>query len=191
MTNRIESSQQPIYAFPTESEITADLGGDATAQMAAMMFLLSREQSRDASELRQATEDRIRDSQAAQISELREMADQMRNSAILQGVAGTIGASLSFASNFAGGVPQAAMQADSQMVTTVGQVGGAILGAKSTDAQTSATAAEHEAQADIRDLEQVSEDADDARDLRKRVLDFMSTIQEQKAEAQSMAWIKG
>jgi hypothetical protein len=193
---RIESNSLSSLYAPNEQQLAAELGGDANAQVAAMMFMLSKEQKADASEQRDTTEARIRESQAEQVDEMREQADLMRVQAVSNMFFGMTSAALQIGAGGAGLAGQGGFsdiaKGHSQMYDTIGEFGDSMFESVIKDSEADATAAQHEADASIRELEEVNDNADDARDLKNTVLDFMRSIQEQKAEAAKMTtnWVK-
>lgn len=169
---------------PSQDAIAANFGGDAAAELAAMVFLFSRERSKDASENRNSLEQTIQAHQEIQVSKLHEAADQDFAAALVQGVTQIVsGAASILASEVTNPKAQGYIKGGSAVDTGAGQI---LAGHFTREADhTKADAQEHglDAQNGIRALEQVEQNATEAYDMKKRTLDFMSSIQDTKAEA--------
>lgn len=180
MVNSINSTTsriEPGYdLMPSQESISSQFGGDAAAELAAMVFLFSRERSKDASENRDALESGIQARQAEQVQHMHQAADARFASAVIQGTSQMVGGIVSMSGGDGG-------TQTGQVITGSGNIlaGGATRSADAADAAAQAQA--DQAGAGIRALEEVEQNATDAQDMKKRTLDFIGTIQETKAEA--------
>lgn len=176
--NNTTSTNYAAYDLtPTQDSIAGQFGGDTAAELAAMVFLFSRERTKDAAETRDALENGIQARQADQVHQMHKQADANFAGAIVRGVGQIVDGAVSLNSN--------ATEQDKGAAKIFGaasNVTGAVFDKVADNAEAEATSQGHKADAGIRALEQVDQDAADARDMRKRTLDFMSSIQDIKAE---------
>lgn len=167
----------PNYSIsPAQDSIAAEFGGDAAAQLAAMVFLFSRERSRDASENRNTLENAIQARQAEQVELMHDAADSRFAGAVISGFTQVVG----------GLVSSSGKSSDKAMGAAVdgtGKMFAAGFTKLADDQSADALAQGNQAGTGIRALEQVEQNATEAQDTRKRTLEFMSAIQETKAEA--------
>jgi hypothetical protein len=194
MTDRIVSTPSP-YALPegystvpTQAQIAAEFGGDSAAQLAAMVFLFSRERSRDSAERRDQIEGQIQQYENTQVHQMHKNADSMYAAntwralgQAANGVLGLVGANLSAEKESAGAG------------SAFAAAGGLLQGAAgipaagyqhSADKQAAkAERAGNQAASHERSLESVTSDAEDAKSMKQAVLDFLQAIQETRAES--------
>lgn len=176
--NASTSSPAPNYdLLPTRDSLAADFGGDAAAELAAMLFMFSRERSKDAAENRDALESAVQARQAQQVDLMHEQAEARFTGAVIQGVTQVAAGLVSLS----GGSGDA--QATSQYITGCGTIGAGNFNKQADNLGADALAQGHQADTGIRALEQVEQNATEAHDMRKRTFDVMSAIQESKAEA--------
>lgn len=182
------------------NELIADLGGDSAAQLAALLFLASKERSSQAREQRTAAEARIEEANHRQVSELHKAADDEFYNAVINGgaqiTAGAIGIAGAASSGDGakpasgaandGAAKYAAGAADG--VKGAGQIAGAPFKYDAANHTANATESENLAEAQERGLDQVADDLDEAREQRKFVLDFLQATAQSKAQADQAPW---
>ncbi len=189
--------------IPDQRQIATQFGGDAAAELAAVVFLFARERSRDASEQRDLVENRIQSAEADQVKEMRKQADDEFWSGVLSGAGKVAGGAMQVTGGMEALGPtgevtsEATANATTNFWSGMGQAtaGGAEMGAAFLDDYASehgieAQKAGNESEAGKRDMDQVNDNSDEARDMSGRVLDFLDQIQEQKADAEKSMWVK-
>lgn len=177
INNTTPSNYVPYDLTPTQDSIAGQFGGDTAAELAAMVFLFSRERSKDAADTRDALENGIQARQAEQVHQMHKQADANFTSAIVKGIGQVVDGVVSLDSNATGEDKGAA-----KIFGATCNVTGAVFDKVASEAEAEATAQGHKADAGIRALEQVDQDSADAREMRNRTLDFMSSIQDIQAE---------
>ncbi|MCU0694438.1 MAG: hypothetical protein MUF54_23895 [Polyangiaceae bacterium] len=202
----IGSANGASLAYSNAEDIARELGGDINAQVAAMMLVHARENQHAAREARDVQEKAIAAEEHAQIAAMRDQADRIREQADAQqtgawmsGLAGMAAGAVTFyGAQFAGSdATQAAFtrcEGVSTGVASAGKLAGGIYEAKATiarggatDAETDATAAGHRKQAAERQLDDIKDDARDARDMKRTVLDFLRDMNQSRADAERNA----
>jgi hypothetical protein len=161
----------------SRESIAAEFGGDAAAELAAMVFVFSRERSKDAAENRNALENAVQAHQARQVELMHDAADAKFNGALIKGATQAIGGLVSL------GGDSAYIKATGEGVASLGTLGSGYFEKQATNREANAQAKGNRAETGIRALEQVEQNVSEAQDMKKRTLDFMSAIQETKAEA--------
>jgi hypothetical protein len=186
MVNSISNSPtnfETTYSIaPTQDSIAAEFGGDAAAELAAMVFLFSRERSKDASENRNALENTVQAHQAAQVRLMHDEADSRFSGAVVQGATQALSGMVSLAAASSGG-SDGYLQATGKGIDSLGTLGAGYYSKIADNEKADAQAQSNQAGTGVRALEQVEQEASEARDMRKHTLDFMDSIQETKAEA--------
>jgi hypothetical protein len=177
-------------------KVSAELGGDVDAQIAALMLVSSHEQRKSLHQARQAAEKHLEASEHKQVQSMRDQADAIETAAVLKGVGQMCeGAGQITAGGFALGTnDQAAAQA---MSTGTGQVGGSgfdIVGSyydhKGAEKSADATAAGNRADADKRTLDDIRDNDRDARDVAHKALDMVDRLEETRAAMNQAALFK-
>src|SRR5690606_34488107 len=74
-----------LSLIPDQDQIAAQFGGDAAAELAAMVFLFARDRKSDAAEQRELMENRIQSAEAKQVREMYRQADDAMWGAIAAG----------------------------------------------------------------------------------------------------------
>lgn len=192
--NPTHSQPPQASLIPERGQIEQQFGGDAAAQLAAMLFLFARERSRDASEQRDVVEQRIAAQEARQVDQMREAAHDLRRSGAVEGaakIASGAATLLSVTSEGPTSDDPKYYQALAAGFEGVGAMGGGYFQGSSKLHDASAERASNAANAGVRELEEVNQDADEARDMRGRVLDFLDAVQEGRADAESSMWVRG
>lgn len=158
---------------PSQESVAMDFGGDAAAQLAAMVFVFSRERSKDAAQTRDALENTIQAHEADQVQALHDAADSRFWSGVING-----------SGQILNGVASAAGEPEvGQAITGMGTIGSSVLSKDADLESADATAHANQAQSGIRALEDVNDNATEAREMKDRTLKFMEGIQQTKAEA--------
>jgi hypothetical protein len=180
-----QSLADEYTAIPTEAQIAADFGGDASAQLAAMVFLYSRERTRQSAEQRDQLESQICAFEDKQIQKLHQAAEASYDASIWQAGGQLVGA----AANVVGSGLSATGNACGAVVSAVGDMtDGAcqFIAADDRRAASNLSAdAEHagnRASSFERGLESVESSADDAKAMKDAVYDFLQAVQDSKAE---------
>lgn len=159
--------------LPTQQSISAEFGGDAAAELAAMVFLFARERSKDAAQSRDAVENTIQDHEAKQVEALREAADSRFWSGVING-----GSQILSVASSAVESPEIG-----QAISGAATIASSLLSKGADLESVEATAQASRAQSGIRALEVVNDNAAEAREMKERTLEFMDSIQATKAEA--------
>lgn len=156
-------------------QIAADLGGDAAAQLAAMVFVFSRERSRQSAEQRDQIETQIANYQADQVEKLHQQADQAFEATVWNA-----------AGQFVSTAGQAVGGSDGAVIGAGVQTGFSLIAADvKLDADTSAADATHAgnvAASHERRLQSVNSNSEDAKSLKEAAFDFLKAVEESKAE---------
>lgn len=159
--------------LPSQESLAAEFGGDAAAELAAMVFLFSRERSKDAAQDRDALENTIQAHEAKQVEALHDAADSRFWSGVVAG-----GTQILSGIATAAGSPKVG-----QALSGTGTIASSYLSKEADLESAEATAQASQAQSGIRALEAVNDNAAEAREMKDRTLKFMDTIQATKAEA--------
>jgi len=177
-------------------QVSAELGGDTDAQIAALMLVSSHEQRKSFQQARQATEKHLEASEQKQVKAMRDQADAAEKAGFWKGAAEMFeGAGQITAGGFGMGTDkQAAAQS---MSTGTGKAGGAgfnIVGSyydhEAGDKGADATAAGNRADADKRTLDDIRDNDRDARDVAHKALDMVDRLEETRAAMRQAALFK-
>lgn len=180
-------TQSPITMMDNYEQVSAELGGDVDAQIAALMLVSSHEQRQSLEKERQATEKHLEASENAQVKAMRDQADAVEKAGILKG-AGQIcqGAGQIVSGGF--GMGKDVQQPAQNMSTGTGNIGGAGLDMIGSHYQgvadgkaADATAAGNCADADKRTLDDIRDNDKDARDTARKALDMVEQLQNTQA----------
>jgi len=183
-------------------EIAGEFGGDVNSRVAAMMLHHARDVRESAQTARAAEEENLRRQEDAQIRSMHEQADRIRSAGIASGTALIAGGAFQFAGGMVAlngptlasgdlaptakgtqvaldGVGQAA-QGTGKLVASHEERAGKI-------ADSDSTAAGHRADAAKRRLDDLDEEAANARELARTAIDFLRDQTRTKGSADSAA----
>lgn len=180
-------SQSPITMMDSYEQVSAELGGDVDAQIAALMLVSSHEQRESLQKARQATEERLEASEDEQVKSMREQADAIEKAGFWKGAAQMCeGAGQIAAGGF--GLGTDAQEPAQSLSAGTGKAGGAGLDfiggeydREAAEKNADATAAGNRADADKRTLDDVRGDDKDARDTARKALDMVEQLQNTQA----------
>ncbi len=167
---------------PTQTQIAAEFGGDAAAQLAAMVFLFSRERSRQSAEQRDQIENQIRQFENDQVHKLHESADSAYDAAVWQAGGQLLNGGLKLAGSAVGDGWGNAISSSGDVTQGASNYLAADDKLEADNLTADAEHAGNKADSYERSLESVNTDADDAKTMKDAVYDFLQTIQESKAE---------
>lgn len=181
-----------LASIPTQDQIAAEFGGDAAAQLAAMVFLFSRDRSRQSAERRDQIETQISVHQEAQVQKLHESADATYKAAVWNSAGAILQSSIQFAATGTKDSTNALLEASGNLTQSSFGLLGATHSREAANLQTDATHAGHKAGSYERSLESINTDADDAKSMKDAVYDFLQSVQESKAEGdKTLVTIRG
>jgi len=186
----IQNVQNTTYNFTaSQSELATELGGDASAQVAAMLLEHAQESREGASEARLSEEEHLAEQQARQVAMMREQASHIRNAGISEGISLIVAGGLNIAAGSAG---DQALSGGAQVSQGIGKGGAALEEAEGQECAAAAQQAEHSSSAAERRLDDIRTDAQEARELVRTVIDFLrDTSQTETASAQAGIYLRG
>jgi hypothetical protein len=185
-TNR--TTQPSTLLFMSHEQIAAELGGDVNASVAAMMLLHAKDMRDSVQATRSMQEEALRRHEADQISAMHEEAHRTRAAGRMEGIGLMASGGFQIASGVAairgstlqGGelTPSArGNQAGLEGAGRLAQGTGNLLAAdekhEADNANTDAAAAGHRAEAVTRRLDDLRDEAADARELAKTAIEFL------------------
>lgn len=186
----------------TPDDIEARFGGDANAEIAALMLGHARDVREGARESRAAEERNIEAQENLQVEEMRNQASDIRRAGTIEGVTeiGTgaldlwAGTTTMTGDTFSDGKLKPEVdgkvllaKGSSEIVKGTGTMGAAWFKGESQTDDANGTAAGHHAQAAIRRLDDIKDVEKDARDLARTAIDFYRDQVHAQAEADHAA----
>lgn len=186
-------SQSPITMLDNYEKVSAELGGDTGAQIAALMLVSSHDQRESLGKARQATERQLEAEENKQVQSMREQADAAEKAGILNGIGkiisaggGIAGAGMNMGvdpQEAAAGMLESSGAATGQVVGMIGNEYTHDAGEKGADA----TEAGNHADASKRTLDDIHDNDKDARDLARKALDMVENLRETQADMKRAA----
>lgn len=191
-TNSTQVTPTEYSGIPTQAQIAHEFGGDASAELAAMVFLFSRERSRHSAEQRDQIERHIQQFESSQVEKMHQSADATYDAALKQSAGQLINGTLSFAGSAAGDDWGPALQASGDATQGAFNLWAANDKLEADNLSADAEHAGNKAGSYERSLETVNSDADDAKSMKDAVYDFLQSIVDSKAEAnKALVGIRG
>jgi len=199
-TNR--TTPMSALLLMSSEQIAAELGGDVNASVAAMMLLHAKQMRESVQTARSFEEENLRIHEECQVQAMHEQADRIRAAGIAEGVgliasggcqiaSGIVGLS---GSRLASGEltpsrqgTQAVLQGAGTGANGVSQLSAAGDKHAADRADANATAAGHRAEATKRRLDDLQDEAAEARDLAKKVIEFLRDQTRTKASTDNAA----
>lgn len=167
----IQNVQNTTYNFtPNDSELATELGGDASALVAAMLLQHSHESREGAREARLREEEHLAAQQAREIEMMMEQADHIRNAGLSEGIGMMASGGLNMV---AAGTNNAMYSGGAQVSQGIGKAGAALEESAGQRCATAARQAEHRSGAAERRLDDIRTQAQEARELVRTVIDFL------------------
>jgi hypothetical protein len=186
----IQNVQNTTYNFtPDQSDLATELGGDASAQIAAMLLEHAHESRDGASEARLHEEQNLAAQQAREVEMMREQADHIRAAGLTEGVSMMVGGGLNM---MAAGTDTKALSGAAEVYQGLGKAGAALEEARGQESAAAAKQAGHHASASERRLEDIRTEAQEARELVRTVMDFLRDVgRTETASDQASIYLRG
>lgn len=174
-----------LTSMNSQAEMSAELGGDINAQLAAMVLKHSQSRQDDLESVRDLEEANILKAEKAQIGAMMDQADATRSAGRADALGQLTGAVLAGVS--AGGDKAAAGKAAGELANAVGGLVAAGSKHEAAVAQVNATEHGNAVEAAKRRLEEVSSGLSEAKVLAREGVDFLKEIRRQEAQTNNAA----
>jgi len=199
-TNRTTPMSALLFMSP--EQIATELGGDVNASVAAMMLIHAKQMRELVQTARSFEEENLRIHEERQVRAMHEQADRIRAAGITEGVGLMASGGFQIASGIVGlsGTTLRSGELTPRAQGTQAVLQGAGAGANGVSqlvaagdkhaadvANIEATAAEHRAEAAKRRLDDLEDEAAEARDLTKKVIEFLRDQTRTKAGTDNAA----
>jgi hypothetical protein len=186
----IQNVQNTTYNFtPNQSDLATELGGDTSAQIAAMLLEHAHESREGASEARQREEQNLAAQQAREVEMMREQAAHIRAAGVAEGVSLMVGGGLNM---MAAGTNTPVLSGAAEVSKGFGKLSASIEEARGQESAADAKQAGHHASAAERRLEDIGTEAQEARELVRTVIDFLRDVgRTETATDQAAIYLRG